>query len=108
MCQPSCESNIFKSLEVDILIGNDYYSFLVTEVKKLHRKGLMAMNSRFGWLLSGPVPSYDSQKISMACNLIETMESEELNKLLPRFWDIDVIGVTARDHSIDKTLNDFQ
>ena len=66
------------------------------------------MNSRFGWLLSGPVPSYDSQKISMACNLIETMESEELNKVLPRFWDIDVIGVTARDHSIDKTLNDFQ
>ena len=36
------------------------------------------------------------------------MESEELNKLLPRFWDIDVIGVTDRDHSIDRTLNDFQ
>ena len=99
-----------KSLDVDILIGNDYYSSLVTgEVKKLHQKGLMAMNSKFGWLLSGPVPSYNNQKISMACNLIETtMESEELNKLLPRFWDIDVIGVTDRDHSIDKTLNNFQ
>ena len=47
-----------KSLDVDILIGNDYCSSLVTgEVKKLHQKGLMAMNSRFGWLLTGPVPS---------------------------------------------------
>ena len=38
-----------KSLDVDILIGNDNYSSLVTgEVTKLHQKGLMAMNSRFG------------------------------------------------------------
>ena len=41
-------------LEIDIIIGNDYYGSLVTgEIIK--GDGPMAMNSKFGWLLSGPV-----------------------------------------------------
>ena len=41
-------------LEIDIIIGNDYYGLLVTgEIIK--GDGPMAMKSKFGWLLSGPV-----------------------------------------------------
>ena len=41
-------------LEIDIIIGNDYYGSLVTgEIIK--GDGPMAMNSKFGWLLSGQV-----------------------------------------------------
>ena len=60
-------------LEIDIIIGNDYYGSLVTgEIIK--GDGPMAMNSKFGWLLSGPVIQAEQSKeiIETHCYRIES------------------------------------
>jgi len=40
---------------IDILVGSDYYWQVVTGDIVSGNCGPMAMSSRFGWLLSGPV-----------------------------------------------------
>ena len=43
--------------QIDILIGSDFYWSLVTEEIVRIDKGLVAVCSELGWLLSGPVES---------------------------------------------------
>jgi len=43
-----------ENLDVDIIIGNDYYGQLITgKIIKTENIALIAMESKFGWLLSG-------------------------------------------------------
>ena len=50
------------SSEIDILIGADLYWLLVDgEVKKNDGSGFVAIRSKFGWFVSGPVPSVGSE-----------------------------------------------
>ena len=44
-----------KELELDVIVGNDYYGKLITG-EVLKGPGPIAMNSKFGWLISGPGP----------------------------------------------------
>ena len=49
-------SHASENLKVDIIIGNDYYGQLITgKVIKTQNEALIAMASKFGWLLSGPI-----------------------------------------------------
>ena len=59
-------------LEIDIIIGNDYYWSLVTR-EIIKGDGPMVMNSKFGWLLSGPVIQAEQPKeiIETQCYRIE-------------------------------------
>ena len=44
-------------LDVDIIIGNDYYGQLITgKIIKTENEASIAMESKFGWLLSGEQP----------------------------------------------------
>ena len=45
---------------IDVLIGSNYYWSVVTGELVKGNSGPVAMNSVFGWLLSGPVDSYGS------------------------------------------------
>ena len=47
------EINDGSVLDIDVIIGNDYYGELVTG-EVLKGAGPIAMNSKFGWLISGP------------------------------------------------------
>ena len=42
-------------LEVDMLIGSDFYWSLVTGRVRWGRIGPMAVHTKIGWILSGPV-----------------------------------------------------
>ena len=43
--------------EIDILFGADFYWFFADRsVKKNDSSGLAALSSKFGWLVSGPMP----------------------------------------------------
>ena len=78
---------------------------------KMSPRSLMTMNSKFGWLLSGPAPSHAPYcyESSPACNIMETKTTrdKEQNKLLPRFWEIDVIGIQENNNSNNITMNNF-
>ena len=84
-------------LEIDIIIGNDYYGSLVTgEIIK--GDGSMAMNSKFGWLLSGPLiqAEWPKEIIETHCYRIEVIpaqENETLNEILPRFWELHSLEI---------------
>ena len=85
-------------LEVDVLIGSDMYWSLVTGKVTRSEFGPIAIHSKVGWILSGPV---DQHEVSMnLCtssihNLkIDTYQAEtSLDCQLSRFWDLDSLGI---------------
>ena len=98
-------------LEIDIIIGNDYYGSLVTgEIIK--GDGPMAMNSKFGWLLSGPVLQAErpTEITEIHCYRIEVtpaQDKETLNEIHPRFWELHSLGITDSPKVEDEVLRHF-
>ena len=85
-----------QNLDVDIIIGNDYYSQLITgKIIKTENEALIAVESKFGWLLSGPVQNESNHEndLNTLCQRIEIMPAEEskLDNLLTKFWEINKI-----------------
>ena len=56
-------------LEVGMLIGSDFYWSLVTGSVRWGRNGPMAVHTKIGWILSGPV---DQQEVSVNLTLAAT------------------------------------
>ena len=82
------------------LIGSDYYwDFVTTEIVR-KELGPTAINSKFGWLLSGPTESVTSAETTVT-NLIRSGTSdhlfdqtqEPLIGTLKRFWETESIGI---------------
>ena len=85
-----------QNLDVDIIIGNDYYGQLITgKIIKTENEALIAIESKFGWLLSGPVQNESNHEnhLNTLCQRIEIMPVEEskLDNLLTKFWEINKI-----------------
>ena len=100
---------------IDILIGADhYYDIVIGEVIR-GSAGPVAIGSKLGWLLSGPV-SFSNDKESDLCsgnNVINTNlaldilpsreevvdESREIGESLDRFWKHESMGIVNEDQS---------
>ena len=85
-----------QNLDVDIIIGNDYYGQLITgKIIKTENEALIAIESKFGWLLSGPVQNESNHEnhLNTLCQRIEIMPVKEskLDNLLTKFWEINKI-----------------
>ena len=58
---------------------------------------LIAMESKFGWLLSGPIPNENNHvtnnDLNTLCQRVKFMPVEEskLDNLLTKFWEISMI-----------------
>lgn len=88
---------------IDILIGSDYYWGIVTGESIHGEFGPTAINSKLGWLLSGPTEEQYVHKISeVVLNLIisgnpllnEANEADEIMNMLKMFWETESIGIT--------------
>ena len=90
-----------ETLNVDILVGSDYYWNLVTGHTIRGTQGPTAIHTKLGWVLSGPVCRGDpgSQQSS---NLVEThvlkcatdeVPYEGLQGELKKFWDLESLGI---------------
>ena len=89
-------SHSSENLEVDIIIGNDYYGQLITgKIIKAGNEPLIAMESKFGWLLSGPIHKANCSEnyLNTLCQRVEVMpvEDAKLDNLLTKFWEISKI-----------------
>ena len=91
-------------VEVDLLIGSDYYWQPITGEIRRGEDGPVALQTRFGWVLSGPM-AVASQETSVV-NLITThslrvdMEPDSLKKLddcLHSFWNLESLGVSVEE-----------
>ena len=56
-------------LDIDIVVGNDYYGHLmIGEMIKCQKNGVIAMNSKFGWILSGPLSHNSDNNVGAVCH----------------------------------------
>ena len=89
----------FKALNVadpvDILIGNDHYAqVIIGNTKKSNDEQWMAIESKFGWLLSGPTPKMIQEKtFSTVCQIINAgpTEDDNLNETFKKFWEVSKV-----------------
>ena len=90
--------------KVDLLIGSDHYWEVVTGEIMRDASGSIALNSKFGWILSGPVKhGRDQQGFTTASLVLQGSEVPDasqnpsdtsLSEELKRFWETEAIGIT--------------
>ena len=95
-------------LEIDILIGSDFYWELVTGRVVKGDSGPAAIETRFGWVLSGPT---EGLKEETAVNLVSSShmlrvdyiaEPESLDAKLKRFWELESLGILKEEHPVQR------
>ena len=96
-------------LQINILIGSDYYWKLVTGRVAKGPSRPTAVETKLGWVLSGPVEG-ETQESTMV-NLVATQsthslqvdavtEQESLDSSLRRFWDLESLGILQNETSV--------
>lgn len=101
------------SLEVDILIGSDYYWQLVTGGVSRGVQGPVAIHTKLGWVLSGPTSTVGP--IHSSTNLVTTHvlsadaqpgDNDGLAEQLQAFWDLESLGIVGTEKTLyDDFLN---
>ena len=100
-------------LEIGILIGVDQYWEVVTGEIVQGRSGPSAMQTCFGWVLSGPVPGVVAELHVTCSNISHVLTAQKqqelvhLEKKLQAFWDLDTLGIKEGEESVyEKFLED--
>ena len=96
-------------LEVDVLIGSDYYWKLATGEVRCGTTGPVAIGTRLGWVLSGPGPPIRTEipVISLMTTHTLTIGTEspssdstsnrDLDNQLRLFWELESLGIERAD-----------
>ena len=92
------DSYLCESVEVDVLIGADfYYSFVTGNCKTgILQNSPTAVESIFGRVLTGPIESTSETTTSM----VAVVENTELTKTLKRFWELEAIEISKDESAI--------
>ena len=112
-------SHLGDTLEVDLLIGSDYYWSFVTSRVLRGRIGPTAIHTRLGWVLSGPLQGMESGK--NAVNLIASTHAlrvngetthnnpdQSLDTQLKKFRELESFGIVKNELSVyDKFINEI-
>ncbi|XP_071052868.1 uncharacterized protein [Onthophagus taurus] len=76
---------------IDMLLGADYFWELLCIGQIKLDDGPVIQNTRFGWIVSGPVQT--SAVPSVRCNLVQSAQSSKLHEQLTRFWEVESVNV---------------
>ena len=102
-------SNGQDPLQIDALIGADYYWEFVTGHVSRCEDGPVAIDTRLGWVLSGPVPRMKKPKSTTNLMITHTLhvattagETDTLNETLHSFWELESLGVKQPGQSVDR------
>ena len=104
LAHPISDANFY---EVSVLIGVDYYWDFV-EDKTIRGPGPTAVQSKFGYLLSGPtgmktaLPFADTTMLHVATNTWED------DTKLQNFWDLETIGIKDDIHTTESKVSEFE
>ena len=97
------------SLQVDMLIGSDYYWDIVTGSVCRIDGGPTAIHTKLGWVLSEPTSVRGSVSCSMNLSTTHVLkvgahleESKSLDEQLRSFWELESLGIQEEE----KTLYD--
>lgn len=90
--------------EINLLIGGDFYWDIVQD-KVIRGNGPTAVNSKIGYLLSGPVPAKGNNNMSTSMmNILVCHKEEEID--LEKFWKLESLGIDTKEQN-DPKLNDI-
>ena len=64
-------------IDIDMIIGNDYYGALITG-RMVKVNDMVAVESKFGWLLSGPIEQ--DLESHASCFLLNAVANDQLRK----------------------------
>lgn len=86
---------------IDVLIGSYYYWDIVTSESIRGDSGPTAVNSKFGWIISGPTHNSSANYDNVSSHLIisgapdreEFETNDEIVTVLRKFWETDEIGI---------------
>ena len=94
-------------MDIDVLIGSDYYWKLITGEIRRGDGGPVAFHTRFGWVLSGPTDT--TSQITSVTSLVATHTlrvdaepdtSRDLDNCLRSFWDLESLGICDSEGSV--------
>ena len=92
---------------IDLLIGSDYYWEFVTNEIIRADKGPVAVNSKFGWLISGPVKGKDiiTDLIieGSSADVTSISSDDPLTNSLRQFWETESIGITTCNEEVTES-----
>lgn len=77
----------YESRPIDFIIGSDYYPQILRDgVKRNILQSLIAQDTEFGWILTGPV---DERHVTRS--VVSYFNAVSLDKCITRFWEIEEI-----------------
>ena len=96
-------------LDVDILIGSDSYWTLVTRKVLRGTNGPMAIHSKVGWILSGPVDKQETT-VSLMFNSTHALQiddcptcmdsNQNMDSYLKKIWELESLGIMKEEPSV--------
>ena len=100
-------------LKIDVLVGSDYYWQVVTGRVIRGASGPTAVETKLGWVLSGPVEGVAPE--NAAINFVSSFsthslrvdtltEQESLERGLRRFWELESLGILKDEQSVYDTF----
>ena len=89
----------------DVLIGSDHYWSIVTGDLVVGSHGPVALSSKLGWLLSGPLDSHSVTVITQShlvlngdfIDQLSSLESDALITMLHQLWNTESIGILEEE-----------
>ena len=87
----------------NILIGSDQYWKLMTGEIVKHEQGPIALSTRLGWILSGPVSEREgalphTTLVTHVLRVDGINENKSLDKELHSFWNMESIGIIESEN----------
>ena len=108
-------------VNIDILIGADFYwNFVSNESRRGEQPGPVALLTRLGWVLSGPIDNY-CEEIRSTTNFaathvlrvdattVQDVQNTNMTEQLKKFWDLESIGIRGDESSVyDKFVEEVR
>lgn len=97
-------------MEIDILIGSDHYWEVVTGRIIRGASGPTAVETNFGWVLSGPEEGVAQEDTAINFTSTHTLrvdaftEQQSLEAGLKRFWVLESLGILKEEQSVYDTF----
>ena len=102
------DTSQYETVEVDMLIGSDYYWEFMTGETVQGRDGPVAVNTTLGWVLSGPAETTGQRKSTVSLVTTHTLRADgittqELDNTLQSFWQLESLGIQEPSNSVSET-----
>ncbi|XP_075162782.1 uncharacterized protein LOC142235415 [Haematobia irritans] len=94
------DPNLFVCCPVDLLLGADLYPKILLHGTRTNILGsLLAQNTVFGWVVTGPIPS---SNISVYTTTVDLPKENGLHETLLRFWELEELPRRPLLSDLDK------